>query len=103
MKTSPETTTFKVKCFIYVTFILLINKVVHRLKAQLNDVFEPHAPGSMVFEPRLGRLRLSFSLNLLSLCTKFHLKWHLLNIYLLLYNKNTLENFEKLLYIIMLL
>ncbi len=93
---------------------MVIIKVVHRLKAQLNDVFEPQAqaPGSVVFEPRLSRLRLrlnsfeprlrlSFRLNLLSLCTKFHLKWNLFNIYLLLYNKNTLENFEQLLYIIM--
>ena len=54
--------------------------VVHRLKAQLNDVFEPQAQaqGSVVFEPRLSRLRLrlngfeprlrlSFRLSLLSL------------------------------------
>ncbi len=37
-------------------------KVVHRLKAQLNEFFEPQAQaqalGSGVFEPRLSRLRL---------------------------------------------
>ncbi len=40
-------------------------------------------------------------LSLKSLCTKFHLKWQLFIIYLLLYKKNTLENFEHLLYIIL--
>jgi hypothetical protein len=37
-----------------------IIKVVHRLKAQLNEFFEPQAQalGSGVFEPRLSRLRL---------------------------------------------
>ncbi len=37
-----------------------ISKVVHRLKAQLNEFLEPQAQalGSGVFEPRLSRLRL---------------------------------------------
>ena len=41
--------------------ILLIDKVVHRLKAQLNEFLEPQAQalGSGVFEPRLSRLRLN--------------------------------------------
>jgi hypothetical protein len=37
---------------------VLIIKVVHRLKAQLNEFLEAQAPGSVVFEPRLSRLRL---------------------------------------------
>ncbi len=39
------------------------------------------------------RLRLSL-LSLKSLCTKFHLNWQLLNIYLLLYNKKHIRKFR---------
>jgi hypothetical protein len=37
-----------------------MSKVVHRLKAQLNEFLKPQAQalGSGVFEPRLSRLRL---------------------------------------------
>jgi hypothetical protein len=39
---------------------MIITKVVHRLKSQLNEFFEPQAQalGSGVFEPGLSRLRL---------------------------------------------
>jgi hypothetical protein len=37
---------------------IIIPKVVHRLKAQLNEFLEPQALGSGVFEPRLSGLRL---------------------------------------------
>ncbi len=77
--------------------IIIIN-VIHRLKAQLNDVLEAQAPGLVVLEPRLSRIRLRLNsfeprlrlslLNLKSLYTKFHLNWQLFNIYLLLYKKH---------------
>jgi hypothetical protein len=40
--------------------IIKMSKVVHRLKAQLNEFLEPQAQalGSGVFEPRLSRFRL---------------------------------------------
>jgi hypothetical protein len=43
--------------------IAIIRKVVHRLKAQLNEFLEPQAQalGSGVFEPRLSRLRLKLN------------------------------------------
>jgi hypothetical protein len=52
---------------------IIIPKVVHRLKAQLNEFLEPQALGSGVFEPRLRlngfepRLRFRFRLSLSSL------------------------------------
>jgi hypothetical protein len=41
-----------------IIMFIIIPKVVHRLKAQLNEFLEPQALGSGVFEPRLSRLRL---------------------------------------------
>ncbi len=83
----------------------VITKVVHRLKAQLNEFLEPQAQaqGSGVFEPRLSRLRLRLngfeprlSLSSLKSLSKISLEYSVIQ-YLLHFSmlKITFGHFEQ--------